>query len=42
MGLGRSTGTRMSRGFAWRLTVESVIWAAVVYRFLSWGLGLKW
>lgn len=41
-GLGRSTGTRPTRAFAWQLTVEGIVWAAVVYRFLTWGLGLKW
>ena len=40
--LGRSSGIRMSRGFAWRLAVEGVILAVAEWWGLTWALGRKW
>lgn len=37
-GLGRSTGTRMSRGFAWRLTIEGVVLAVALWEGLTYAL----
>jgi len=39
--LGRSTGTRPSRRFAWQLTIEGIVGSAAVYWFLTHGLGLS-
>jgi hypothetical protein len=40
--LGRSTGTRMSRGFACWLAVEGVVIGFGVIAGLTWALGRKW
>jgi hypothetical protein len=37
-GLGRSTGTRPSRGFAWRLAAEGVVGSILVYMGLTYAL----
>jgi hypothetical protein len=37
-GLGRSTGTRPSRAFAWQLTVEGVVRSFLVYVGLTYAL----